>query len=336
MTYHVTLADGHRFAAPPEASILDASRAAGLRLEHSCDTGRCGSCRARLLKGQVTALKDTSGLSTDEQRSGWVLTCAHAAVSDLQLDTRILEPSPVHAAKSFPARIERLALLAPDVLQVTLRLPPTAGFQFQAGQHIELCGPGNVKRRYSIASPSTQGTHLELHIRRVSGGALSKYWFEEARLNDLLRLRGPLGSFSLRPLVRQHLVLLATGTGVAPLLSMLGELACKPAAEQPLSTTLYWGGRKAEDLYTDPVRTGPAALRYVPVLSRGSASWLGARGHVQEVLLAEALRAERANLTQTSVYACGSAPMIHDARAVLVAHGLPPGQFHADAFVSSA
>lgn len=330
MSCTVTLADGRSFTARSDASILQSARMAGLLLEHSCDTGRCGSCRVRMVSGQVQALKDTSGLSRDELCSGWMLTCAHAPASDLRLDTRALGAATA-AAKTFPARIARLELQAPDVLRVQLRLPPSADFRFQAGQHIELFGPGGAKRRYSVASPPTAGRSLDLHIRRVQGGVLSRYWFDEAQTDDLLRLRGPLGSFSLRPLVGLHLVLLATGTGVAPLLSMLGELADRPADEQPLSTTLYWGGRKAEDLYTDPQQSGNTRLSYVPVLSRAHARWTGARGHVQDVLLAE-----RANLHCTAVYACGSPPMIHDARAALLAQGLPQGQFHFDAFVSSA
>lgn len=331
MTCLVTLADGRSFLAPPDTSILMAARAAGLLLEHSCDFGRCGSCRARMISGEVKALRETSGLNRSELDAGWVLTCTHAAGSNLQLDTQVLGAAPAAVARTLPARIDSLDLLAPDVIRVRLRLPPSADFRFKAGQHIEVFGPGSVKRRYSMASPPATGQSLELHIRRVAGGVLSRYWFDRAKPQDLLRLRGPLGSFSLRPLAGVHLVFLATGTGVAPILSMLGELACQPAAEQPLSTTLYWGGRVPSDLYTDPQRMGQPALRFVPVLSRAEDSWAGSRGHVQDVLLDE-----RANLRHTAVYACGSSQMIQDARVTLGARELHERHFHFDAFVSSA
>jgi CDP-4-dehydro-6-deoxyglucose reductase len=331
MTYQVRLADGHSFTALQDASILQSAHIAGVLLEHSCDTGRCGSCRTRMLSGSVKTLKDTSGLTPSEQGSGWILTCAHAPASDIHLDTAALGAGPTAVARTFPARIASLDLLAPDVIRTRLRLPPSADFRFRAGQHIELIGPGGTQRLYSIANPPGADQHVELHIRRVADGVLSRYWFNEARPHDLLRLRGPLGSFSLRLLAGLHLVLLATGTGVAPILSMLGELAQRPSEEQPLSSTLYWGGRVADDLYAGPQLGSHPALRFVPVLSRTHQVWSGPRGHVQDVLLAE-----RANLTQTVVYACGSAPMILDARAALAAQGLPEGRFHADAFVSSA
>lgn len=326
----ITLANGKRFDAQPGQTVLQAARSAGLLLEHSCEIGRCGSCRARRLRGEVVALRDADALSAQEQAAGWILTCTHEARSDLDLATADLD-TPVVGAKTYPARIDRLQRLAPDVLRVVLRLPPGADFSFLAGQHVELSGPKGVRRSYSIASDPASAQRLELQLRRVNGGRFSSYWFEHARPNDLLRLRGPLGTFFLRPWSGLHLVFLATGTGMAPVQSMLAQLAAAPVP--PRSATLYWGGRTPPDLYVDPTHafgSRIAGLRVVPVLSRADPSWPGARGHVQDVLLAE-----RATLHDTVVYACGSARMVEDARARLGVAGPANGRFHFDAFVSS-
>lgn len=333
-TCTITLANGTRFLSGSGASILHAARAAGLALEYSCETGRCGACRAKVLAGSACAVGAATALTASEVEAGWVLTCAHVAHTDLSLDIEDLGLLPDVVERTHPARIDSLTPLAPDVLAVRLRLPPTAGFHFTPGQHIEVTNPQGVRRRYSLANGAEPGQPVELHVRRVANGQFSRYWFEKARVHDLLRLRGPLGSFHLRPVQGLHAVFLATGTGLAPVRSMLHALAAVPAPEQPLSTTLYWGGRTPADLYLDPAQSdsfGLAGLRYFPVMSRAGSAWTGARGYVQDVMLAE----QRATLVDTVVYACGSADMIHSARQQLRAAGLPSGRFHCDAFVAS-
>lgn len=325
----ITLADGARFAAEPGVTVLDAALAQGVILGHSCRTGRCGSCKARLVSGEVQLVRAAEALSTQEAQDGWILTCAHAAQGDLQLDIEALNALSGISIKTLPARIDHLEYLAPDVLRVVLRLPPTANFRFLAGQYIDVTSPGGVKRSYSLASDAAHTHKLELQIRRVDQGQFSAYWFEQAQFNDLLRFNGPLGTFFMRPLAGLDLVFLATGTGIAPIQAMLQQLTRLAEAERPASVTLYWGGRQAQDLYWDPLPEWPS-LRYVPVLSRGDADWAGARGHVQDVMLAS-----QPGLTNTVVYACGSEQMIHAAQQQLVAAGLPLKRFFFDAFVSS-
>lgn len=334
MTAHkIVLADGERFDAAPEQTILEAARAAGLLMEHSCSTGRCGSCRSRLLQGSVAALKDTLALTPQELHEGWVLTCAHSARSDLLLDNSSL-PAGVGSATVVPARIAELSRPNADVLRVILRFPPSARLQCVPGQHLEVRSPHGVWRRYSVANAAAPGAPIELHVRRVAGGRFSDYWFADAGVGDLLRVRGPLGTFCLRPWTGRHLAFLATGTGIAPIVAMLSQLDSAAPGARPAGCSLYWGVRAETDFYLDPATLAAGRenwLRVVPVLSRTGMSWAGARGHVQDVLLAE-----RATLLDTTVYACGSAAMVTDARRLLTTHGLATGQFHSDAFVCSS
>jgi len=171
---------------------------------------------------------------------------------------------------------------------------------------------------------------LELHIREVPGGVMSRYWFDEAKANDLLRLHGPLGTFFLRDVAGRDLVFLATGTGIAPVKAMLEGLAQASAADRPRSVTVCWGGRVPADLYWDAAAID-LEHRFLRVLSRADAAWTGERGHVQDLLLRR-----HPDWSATSVYACGSDAMIHGAREQLLAAGLDASQFHSDAFVCSA
>jgi CDP-4-dehydro-6-deoxyglucose reductase len=331
-----TLANGKTFEAPADRSLLDAAQAAGLVLEHSCRSGRCGSCKARLVSGRVVALQPDLSLTAAEQAQGWRLTCTSAAAGDVSLDIEDLGLPADLKPRTLPCRIASLQRLAPDVLRVELRLPPNAGFHHLSGQSIDVIAAGGLRRSYSLANAGNGADTgasdgpLELHIRQVPGGQLSRYWFEQAKPGDLLRFEGPRGTFFLRDVAGLDLVFLATGTGIAPVKAMLAGLAQAPAQARPRSLRLLWGGRSAADLYWQPA-AGGMALDYTPVLSRPHDGWDGARGHVQDVLLQAP-----PDWTHSAVYACGSAAMVAGARAALRAAGLPARRFFADAFVPSS
>ncbi len=201
--------------------------------------------------------------------------------------------------------------------------------EFLPGQYIDVIGAEGLRRSYSVANAPRADKQIELHIREVTDGAMSRYWFQQAKVNDLLRLRGPLGTFFLRDQAGRDLVLLATGTGIAPVKAIVESLPELHDEAQARSVTVYWGGGQLGDLYWQAPKL--PGLRFVPVLSRADASWDGARGHVQDIFLND-----RPNLLNTLVYACGSDAMIHSARSQLLAAGLPGRHFRSDAFVCSA
>lgn len=310
-------------------TVLDAAAKAGINLPYSCKTGRCSTCKCKVISGQSTANVDEPGLTEEEKSQGFILSCVRSATSDMLIDVEDLGDLVIPEVKTLPARINSLEKLAPDVLQVNLRLPPSSDFNHLAGQYIDVIGAGGTRRSYSIASAPVSDKPLELHIRAVNDGAMSDYWFNHAKVNDLLRINGPLGSFFTRPLNGQHLVFLATGTGIAPVKSMLEKLAISTTDEPPMSITVYWGGRQLQDLYADPAEWHPKA-RYVPVLSRATEDWTGSRGYVQKSLLDDGF-----DVNYTVVYACGSDAMIQSAKAELTQAGLPDNRFYSDAFVPS-
>lgn len=325
----ITTSNGRSFEARSDESLLDAALRQGVVFDYSCRTGRCSSCKGRIRSGETNAVHDEIGLSAEDKAHGFVLTCVRRACGPVELEIDDLGDVVLPEAKTLPCRIQSIERLAHDVIRVMLRLPPTSALEFIPGQYVDVIGAEGLRRSYSVANAPRADKQIELHIREVSEGAMSRYWFQQAKVNDLLRLRGPLGTFFLRGQAGKDLVLLATGTGIAPVKAILEGLSGQQANAQPRSLTVYWGGRHREDLYWQPPEM--PGLQFVPVLSRACADWTGQRGHVQDAMLRD-----HAYLADTLVYACGSDAMIHSAQAQLHAAGLPDRQFHSDAFVCSA
>jgi len=325
----IHLTSGREFAVESGISLLDAASSAGIALPYSCRTGRCSTCKALVRRGQTRPITDETGLSLEEIEAGWVLTCVRTAETDVELDIEDLGGITLAQPKTLPCRIAELEKLAPDVVRVRLRLPPTSAFFFIPGQYIDVIGANGLRRSYSLANASHEDKILELHIRSVNGGAMSDYWFNHAKTNDLLRLNGPLGTFFLRGCANTDVFFLATGTGIAPVKAILESLMQMREEQQPQSITVLWGGRQPEDFYID-IAAIPGNHRYIPVISRPHESWTGAKGYVQNILLSAA-----PDLNNASVYACGSDNMIRDAKNLLSNSGLPLARFYSDSFVRS-
>lgn len=326
----VMLTSGRSFQSSNSSSILDSGILNQVILPHSCKTGRCGTCKCKVITGETKALVTELGLTDSEKSEGWILSCARAATTNLVLQVEDLGQVVIPTVRTQACRISSLERLAIDVIRVVLRLPPNVAFAHIPGQYIDVIGPSGLRRSYSLASAPRAHNQLELHIRAVHGGVMSEYWFQRAKVNDLLRFNGPLGTFFLRSVYQLHLVFLATGTGIAPIKAMLESLTHIAPEHAPKSVTLFWGGRTAEDLYFDP-EVIPAGHRFIPVLSSAPEGWTGVSGYVQNALLAT-----KPDLASTALYACGSDAMVRSAKAGLLAAGLPNNRFFAEAFVPSA
>lgn len=326
----VELSRGTRFEAATDESLLAAAARSGIYLSYSCKTGRCSSCKCKLICGETALLHPETGLTADEKLEGWILSCVRYAVTDITLEAEDLGGFLLPEVRTLPCKISQIELLAPDVVRVLLRFPPSATFDFLPGQYVDVIGTGGVRRSYSIANADFKNKLLELHIRRVAGGVMSAYWFEQARFNDLLRVCGPLGTFFARNIKGADLVFLATGTGIAPVKSILESINNVPQEDLPRSIQVFWGGRTIQDLYLS-LDDATGRYKYTPVLSRENSEWLGAKGYVQNIFLEKSR-----NFENTVVYACGSSAMIHSAKNSLTKAGLSANNFHSDAFVPSS
>lgn len=324
----IKLSNGRCFVCKPEQTILDAAREHGIALEHSCRTGRCGVCKAQVLEGTTKNLTWHESLGSDEKAENFILTCCVTALSDVTLDIEDIGVLGRIEVKTLPCRISKLEVLCSDVIEATLRTPPASQLTYLPGQYIDVIGKNGDRRSYSVANAPRADGLLKLQIRKIPEGIFSNYWFYEAKVNDLLRLEGPLGTFCLRPSQASQLVFLATGTGIAPIQAMLEQLEIKSAEVNYDQIHVYWGVPTKNDLYWMPSYP-KLSIRFIPVLSQELNSE-NAKAYVQDAVLAD-----RIALHDAVVYACGSEVMIASARSKLIAAGLNPKDFHSDAFLSS-
>jgi len=310
------------FSAAPDQSLLDAALDASLNLPHSCKGGNCGSCRARLLQGEIHYPNGPPlGLSAAEAAEGFVLLCQCYARSDLTIETLEISTPEQIRVKRLPARIERSVLLSHDVMALFLRLPAAEDFSFEAGQYLDVMLPGGRRRSFSIASPPHDSRLLELHVRKVEGGEFSAPLFEHAAQSALLSIEGPLGQFAYRA-GTAPMLLIGGGTGIAPLLSILRHVV-ETGLERDLR--IYWGVRSERDLYAHA--TLEALAGYVPVLSEASSAWAGRRGLVHEAVLEDIQ-----DLQRYDVYAAGPPAMIGAVRREFALRGVAPERLYFDSF----
>jgi len=318
---------GQSFELPDHTTILQGALDAGFILPYGCRDGACGSCKGRVLAGEVDHGKASlTALTEAERATGMALFCCATARSDLTLECHQVSSASDLPVKKLPCRVQRLERVAEDVMLVEVKLPATEQFQFRAGQYIDFLLQGNRRRSFSIANAPQDATHLELHVRRVPDGEFTGHVFETMKEKDILRFEGPLGSFYLREASDRPIILLAGGTGFAPIKGLV-EYALKVGIDRPMS--LYWGSRNKAGLYMDQLaRDWQKALpgfRYVPVLS--DEGWAGRTG-----LVHQAVMDDHPDLSGHQVYACGAPAMIDAARRDFGRCGLPDDQFFADAF----
>jgi len=320
---------GKEFKQIDGESILSSAEKAGINFQYSCKNGRCSTCKCKLISGKTKTFSDEIGLTKSEIKDGYILSCIRYAEDNIEIEVDDLGDIELPKEQVLPSKINTLKMLSEDVIQVILRIPPNLSFNIIPGQYIDIVGPNNVKRSYSVAN-HVVGNLIEFHIKKVINGEFSEYWFEDAKPDDLLRLKGPYGTFFLRE-SKKDIIFLATGTGIAPIQSMLENLD-KSKNIDDLNIYLFWGGRKISDLYLDFLnKYKNLNLKYIPVLSRPDSNWNGKVGYIHKILLQQNL-----NLKEYSVYACGLDKMISDANKLLIENGLENDSFFSDAFVASS
>ncbi|MBK7900106.1 MAG: CDP-6-deoxy-delta-3,4-glucoseen reductase [Azonexus sp.] len=336
MSYRITVQpSGKSFAADDDETVLAAALRQGLLLPYGCRDGACGSCKGRLVSGRVEDGKAQSQALTEADRAaGLTLFCCARPQSDLVIECATLRTASDIPVKTLPARIEKLERLAPDVIELHLRLPASERLQFLAGQYVDILLKDGKRRSFSMANAPHDDAFLQLHIRHVPGGLFTDQVFSTLKARDILRLNGPHGSFTLREESDKPMILLAGGTGFAPLKSLI-EHALHEACQRPM--VLYWGARAVVDLYLADLPRRWAAehphFRYVPVLSEPQPedAWAGRTG-----LVHQAVMTDFPDLSGHEVYACGAPAMIDAARRDFTARcRLPEEAFFSDAFTFS-
>jgi len=333
MAYRVTLKpSGHSYEVPDGKTVLQAGLDAGYELPYSCREGVCRTCRGTIKEGTVDyGHVSPRYLPEEDKAKGYALLCQAKPLADLVVEVRELAGLHGIRPKMLPARVERLDKPAPDVAILGVKLPANANFKFVAGQYVDFLLKDGKRRSYSIANPpSEQGVGaLEFHIRQTPGGLFTEQVFSTLKVRDLLRFEGPLGTFYLREESAKPIVMVASGTGFAPIKAIC-EYAQAKGITRPI--TLYWGCRIERDLYLNDVAQSWArpGLRYVPVLS--DQQWSGRIGFVHRAVMEDF-----PDMSGVQVYACGAPVMVEAARRDFSAQcGLPPDEFYADSFITEA
>ena len=327
MSYRITLSDtAESFEAQPGEPLLEAAERAGFPLAHDCRFGGCGACRVKLMEGSVEYDEFPFGLTEEEAEAGYALACQACAQSDLTISAKLL-PAGHIPADFHVATIERLEKLSHDVTHLVLRLPSASEVVFHPGQYLNVMLDDGSPRSFSMASPH-RGELFDFHIRRVPGGHFTGRLETHYQAGDTLDVELPLGNFRHDAESPRDLLMVGGGTGLAPLKSIIESLLDEPGRP---GITLYWGVRRAEDLYLDEqlnhwARTLPD-FRYVPVLSEPDPEWGGRRGFVHE-----AVCQDFDDLSPFDAYLCGPPPMIAAAKTSFAQRGLDVERIYADSF----
>ena len=324
----------HIFTVADDETILDAALREGFNIAYGCRNGACGSCKGKILQGSVDyGSHQESALSDADKKQGYALFCQAKPVSDVVIECREISAIKDIPVRTLPCRVQKLERLAHDVTMIHLRLPASERLQFLAGQYIDILTKSGLRRSLSLANAPHDDAILQLHLRNY-GGPFSQYVFNTLKEKDILRFEGPLGTFFLREDSNKPLILLASGTGFAPIKAIV-EHAIHKAIQRPI--TLYWGCRVRDDLYMNALAESwvrDHGIQYVPVLSdaRADDHWSGRTGFVHRAVMADF-----PDMSGYQVYACGAPIVIESALSDFSEHcRLPPDDFFSDSFTPSA
>ncbi|MBX9826794.1 MAG: 2Fe-2S iron-sulfur cluster binding domain-containing protein [Xanthobacteraceae bacterium] len=328
MAHRVRIAESSQaFEAAADETVLAAALRANVNLAHDCQLGGCGTCRIRLLEGAVAYDELPLALTPEEDAAGYALACQARPRSDLVIRPARAVPEAPEAAR-HAAVVRAVMPASPLVTRLVLDIPDVERVDFLPGQHMNVIMPDGGARSFSMAS-KPGGNRVDFHIRRVERGAFTDRRLSCLKPGDVLEVDLPLGSFHFHAEDDRPLLLVATGTGLAPLKSMLDALMDDPDCP-PVS--FYWGTRTAADLYIrDEIEGWKSRLyefNYVPVLSRADAAWPGRRGYVQDVVTADL-----PDLSEHSIYLCGSPEMIASAKPSFIARGASIERIYSEGFL---
>jgi CDP-4-dehydro-6-deoxyglucose reductase len=322
---------GHEFDVEEGESVLTAALRQNLVLPYGCRNGACGSCKGRIVEGRVDyGVYQRKALTDEEKAQGKALFCQAKPLTELVIEARTIGAARDIPIRTLPCRVQKMERLADDVMALHLRLPANERLQFLAGQYVEFLLKGGSRRSFSMGNAPHDDELIQLHVRHVAGGQFTDHVFGKMKERDILRLEGPLGTFFLREDSTKPIVFVASGTGFAPIKSII-EHALRKGVTRPM--VLYWGGRRPKDLYMDALaRQWP--IEYVPVISDAlpEDNWGGRAGFVHSAVMQDF-----PDLSGHQVYACGVPVMVDAARRDFTQQcKLPDEEFFADSFTTQA
>ncbi|MCH8619139.1 CDP-6-deoxy-delta-3,4-glucoseen reductase [Undibacterium sp. TS12] len=337
MTFQVTVSpSGRQFQCEADETVLAAALRSGIILPYGCKNGACGSCKGKVVSGKlVHGPHQQRALPEEEEAQGMALFCCARPEADLNIEAREIVADGDYPVKKMPSRIAKLEKLSEDVMLIALQLPANERLQYRAGQYIEFMLRDGKRRSYSMANAPHLDEHITLHVRHMPGGLFTDQVFSTLKERDILRFEGPQGTFFLREDSDKPIILLASGTGFAPIKALVEQLI---HIESTRPVHLYWGGRRPADLYMHALcqqwATELPHFTYTPVISDAlpEDNWSGRSGFVHQAVIAD-----HADMSGYQVYACGAPIVVESAKRDFAALcQLPADEFYADSFTSEA
>ncbi len=336
MTYQITIqSTGHCYTAKASETVLESAIGAGVNIPYGCRNGTCGSCKGDILAGTVDyGDYATSAMTEAEKAAGKALFCCSHPLSDLTIECREIKADVIQP-RIIPARVERKTLLSHDVMALFLKLPSTEHLKFMAGQYIEFLLKDGKRRAFSLANAPHVDNLLELHLRLIPGGQFTEYVFNEMPDKAILRIEAPFGSFFLREDSDKPMIMVAGGTGFAPIKGIVEHMLHNNIQRD---VTIYWGARTLQDLYMPALpeawAAGHAHIKFIPVLSDATPedNWQGRTGYVHQAVLEDLANADNTGLADYEVYCCGAPGMVEAAHISFLKEGLAEDAFLSDAF----
>ncbi len=304
-----------------------------IRILTDCLEGACATCKAHCTHGEYSLREYSEEALSDEERDARrVLTCQMVPKSDCVIEFAyeskvILKTAP----EARTGRVTAVETVAENVAKLVIAPDDPSPIQFLPGQYVHLSVPGtDARRSYSFANSPGAAGDLVFYIKVLPKGAMSEYVAGRAKPGDEVSIVGPFGKFYLRP-PKRPIVMVAGGTGLAPMLSMLDTIVASGGTDQPI--TLLYGANTASELFAKAQLESYQGLKLTierVVVVSGAGGWQGATGHVTG-----RLRDEIVNRGDVDVYLCGPPPMIDAGTTWLKSHGIADERVHVEKFLPS-
>ncbi len=325
----------HTFTCEEGETLLTAALREGFILPYGCRNGACGACKGRILEGEVDYGNPQPYVLPDfEKKNGLALFCQARPLTELVIEAREIRGVGQLDIRKLPCRVQEMHRAAPDVIVLKLKLPANERLQFLAGQYIDILMKDGKRRSYSMGNAPHNDEFIELHVRNMAKGAFTEFVFSRMKEKDILRFEGPLGTFFLREDSDKPMVLVASGTGFAPIKSIIEHAFHKNTTRQMV---LYWGGRRPADIYLPEIaakwQQEHDNFTFIPVISDAvpEDAWTGRSGFVHKAVMEDF-----PDLSGYQVYACGAPIVVESAHHDFTSQcQLPEDEFYSDAFTPS-
>lgn len=312
-------------------TVLEALENAGYALPSNCRAGACGECKVKVLNGNYDqGFILNMALSPREKNEGYGLMCMAKPLDDvlaIEWGTDDAQPKLFPPRENVPFVVVDKIARTPGIAELHLR-PIGKPLRFWPGQFVTIGAPrdGVPLRSYSIANAPKRDGEITLQVTRVADGTTSRWIHDTVDVGDKVRLNGPYGAFIGDPSADTPVLCLASGSGLAPILS-LAEAALSRGYNKPV--TIIYSGRTSEDVYCRGTMAFWEAryrkFRFIETTTRDS-------GEGYHKRIPDLLPELFPDLSDYSVYAAGNPDFVEACVEKAKELGAPEARIHTEGY----